>query len=149
MLDRALALQPAQQGHPMSLLHRVNHWMDELMAPDWPRLPAAPQPTLGSGLFPVTRVDSDEAQVVVRMSAPGLDPAQLGVYLERDTLHISGEMNDADALPPGWARGRFSKTLTLPARVDADKVETSADKGVITLTLPRLTSERPRRIELK
>jgi len=59
-------------------------------------------------------------------------------------------------LPEGAVRhrrerpfGEFTRTITLPAPVDADKVAAGFRDGVLTLTMPKHESAKPRRIEVR
>ena len=45
--------------------------------------------------------------------------------------------------------GNFTRTLTLPTMVDANKVEAKYENGVLWLTLPRSEAAKPRKIEIK
>jgi len=59
-------------------------------------------------------------------------------------------------LPEGavWHRrerpfGEFTRVIVLPSPVDADKVAAEFRDGVLTLTMPKHESARPRRIEVR
>ena len=45
--------------------------------------------------------------------------------------------------------GSFSRSITFPMPIDADKIEASIDNGQLTLTLPKAETVRPRRIAVK
>ena len=45
--------------------------------------------------------------------------------------------------------GQFTRTLTLPFAVDADKVEARLENGVLRIKLAKHESARPRKIEVK
>jgi HSP20 family protein len=45
--------------------------------------------------------------------------------------------------------GSFVRVVQLPAEVDADRVEAELRNGVLTLTLPKAESARPRKISVK
>jgi len=45
--------------------------------------------------------------------------------------------------------GAFQRIVSLPAQVDADKVEANFDKGVLTVGIPKVEQAKPRRIEIK
>jgi HSP20 family protein len=45
--------------------------------------------------------------------------------------------------------GRFEQRVTLPAPVDADKVEGKLANGVLSLTLRKSEAAKPRKIALK
>ena len=45
--------------------------------------------------------------------------------------------------------GSFTRTVTLPPDVDVAKAEASYDKGVLTVTAPRVPGKGPRRVAVK
>lgn len=47
------------------------------------------------------------------------------------------------------AAGEFSRTITFPAEIDADNVQAALHDGVLSVTLPKAPSARPRKIEVK
>ncbi|MFA7179014.1 MAG: Hsp20/alpha crystallin family protein, partial [Dehalococcoidales bacterium] len=45
--------------------------------------------------------------------------------------------------------GSFSRSISLPAAVNADKAEAVFENGVLTLTLPKAEEARPKQIKVK
>jgi HSP20 family protein len=45
--------------------------------------------------------------------------------------------------------GRFYRSVTLPANVDANKVQASFEHGVLTVTIPKAEETKPRRIQIQ
>jgi HSP20 family protein len=45
--------------------------------------------------------------------------------------------------------GSFSRTVTLPAEVDAERVEAKYADGVLTIMLPKAEAAKPRQIAVK
>ena len=72
-----------------------------------------------------------------------MSPDQLDITVHQNTVILRGkreaETMDKDAIPHRRERahGPFTRTVTLPFRVDADKVGARFDRGVLTLELPR------------
>ena len=119
---------------------------------DWSgEVPAYGNATLEAPQMHV-RDSGDQLQVVAEV--PGFNAEDLHVSFEQGTLVIRGERKD-DA-PEGYSlhrreRGslRFARAFTLPARVEADKVEASLRDGILELKLPKAPEERPRTISVK
>ncbi len=87
----------------------------------------------------------------VRAEVPGVDKNDLTVNIQGNYLEISGSRT-VD-VPEGYKvhrseRGstRFSRSFTLPAEVDADKVSASLKDGMLYLTLPKSEAAKPRKI---
>ncbi len=77
------------------------------------------------------------------------------ISMTGDTLTIKGERK-----PPAEVKaedyqccevcyGSFSRSITLPAAVDADKIEASYGDGILELNLPRVKEAIPAKIQIK
>jgi HSP20 family protein len=105
----------------------------------------------GTAAFPLVNVREENEAFHVEAELPGLAQDQLNVEVSHRTqVTISGELK-----PVGqegqWHRkerpsGRFERTLTFPAPIDAEKVEARLENGVLHLTLPKAEEARPRKI---
>ena len=88
----------------------------------------------------------------VRMALPGIDPGDVKIDLNGDTLTVVGERanrrEDAELSRSEIGYGRFERMLTLPSNVDTDRVEANFDNGMLDLSLPLAESAKPRRIEI-
>ncbi len=65
-------------------------------------------------------------------------------------VSIEGEYKavEAEFLLNELPSGTFRRTLRLPNEVDAEKVEAKIADGVLTLTLPKAESARPKKIKV-
>lgn len=82
---------------------------------------------------------------------PGLKAEDLNIQVLDDVVRIEGEykQDEKEYLMQELPRGSFSRTLRLPASVDANRVEAHIADGVLTLTLPKVESAKPKRIKIK
>jgi len=98
---------------------------------------------------------TDENHVFVDADLPAIDPAKLEVTVtEGNQLTIQGERPAPEVKDSVWVRqerpyGKFSRNITLPVLVDADKVEASYEHGVLKLVLPKSEAAKPRKITIK
>ena len=105
--------------------------------------------------YPAVNVWNSEGGAVLTAELPGMVAEDLEINVHHDTLTICGTRKpmgfseDAKALRREREFGRFSRTLTLPFRVDANKVEASLQKGVLRLALPRAEADKPHKISVK
>ncbi len=105
-----------------------------------------------SDLFPRVNAWADDNTVVVRAEVPGVDPASLKVSVASDVLTLEGERSEAT--PPNLreahrqerAARTFSRSLRLPWEVEEGQVKAVQKNGVLTVTLPRRESTKPRPI---
>jgi HSP20 family protein len=94
--------------------------------------------------------EEDDAYILYAL-VPGLQAEDLNIQILENVVSIEGEYKaeDAELLLSELPRGPFRRTLRLPTEVEADKVEANITDGVLTLTLPKAESARPKRIQVK
>lgn len=107
---------------------------------------------LAAPVFPALNVSEDSGNIYVRAEIPGVPAAELDISIEGDTLNIKGERKTcATDEKLAYHRrelecGSFSRAITLPCKVDTDKVSAKAVNGIITITLPKADEAKPRQI---
>lgn len=91
----------------------------------------------------------------VKASVPGLNPDDIEITLEDNTLAIQGEFvseeeNENERYHLRERRtGSFSRTVNFPVLVNAEAVAASYEHGVLTLTVPKAEEVKPKRIGIK
>ncbi|HYE20565.1 MAG TPA: Hsp20/alpha crystallin family protein [Tepidisphaeraceae bacterium] len=90
----------------------------------------------------------------VEAELPGLGMEDIEVLVTGNEVTINGERKIAEPENAAYHRreraaGRFSRVLTLPWEIDAEKVQATLHDGVLTVTLPKCESCKPRKIEVK
>ena len=107
------------------------------------------------GAAPALNVWEDEAAFYIEADLPDVPADKLDITVkEGNRLSLSGERRVTEPANAVWHRqerfvGQFARELTLPAPVDADKVEAKFEHGVLRLTLPTSEAARPRKITVK
>ena len=84
------------------------------------------------------RADAD-GNVVIRCDLPGLDPKDVEVSLDGDTLTISGERRAEKREGDRYSEvryGRFERTLRVPDGLDPETVTARYTDGVLEVTAP-------------
>jgi HSP20 family protein len=101
-------------------------------------------------------VRENENEYTVEASLPGVKPEGVQIQVMGDTVTISGETRQEreqrrgeNVLMRERQVGSFSRSLTLPMPIDADRAEARFEHGVLTLTLPKAEQARPRRIQVR
>jgi HSP20 family protein len=98
-------------------------------------------------------VYSTPNELVVQASVPGLNPDDVEITIEGDTLAIKGEirapLDNVEYHIQERRYGPFSRTLTLNVPVQAEGAEATFDKGVLTLIIPKAEEVRPKVIKVK
>ena len=109
--------------------------------------------------MPAVESVQQNGNLVVRMDLPGIDPKEVDVSVTGDVLTVKGERKHKEEKKEGEytreeiAYGSFERSLRLPAKVEAEKIKASYDKGVLEITMPvpkELASKKvPVQIEAK
>ncbi len=106
------------------------------------------------GTLAVDMYETDEA-VVVKTAIPGVDPEDIDISVTGDTLTIKGEtraeeeVEEENYVCRERRYGAFSRSLTVPVAIEADKADAEFDDGILTLTLPKAEEVKPKAIEVK
>ena len=99
-------------------------------------------------------VSETENEFVVKASLPGIKPDDVQITVHGDTLTIRGESKmEEERKGEHWhirerRSGVFQRSLSLSAPVDSDKAQADFEHGVLTLTLPKSESAKPRQIKV-
>jgi HSP20 family protein len=102
---------------------------------------------------PVDLVEAED-HFVLKADLPGLTEGDVKIEVQDNALTISGERKaEHEQREKGWYRiersfGRFSRSLTLPDGVDADRIAASFAHGVLEVRIPKPEERKPRRIEI-
>jgi HSP20 family protein len=94
-------------------------------------------------VVPSIDVTEDENSFNVTVELPGMDEKDVAVSVADRVLTIRGEKKeekekkDKDAYRRERAYGSFRRVMELPAGVDAEKIDASFKKGVLTIALPK------------
>jgi HSP20 family protein len=108
-------------------------------------------------MLPLDVYATDDAFVVLA-AIPGINPDELQITIDKNTLTLSGEVaNVADAENTKGAtwyvhelqHGSFERSVTLPATLDASRADATFENGMFRLTLPKAESEKPKQIKVK
>jgi HSP20 family protein len=95
-------------------------------------------------------VREDDDAYVLSALVPGLKSDDLNIQILEDVVRIQGEYkaDDSQYLVRELPNGSFTRTLRLPAPIDAENVDANITDGVLTLRLPKAESARPKQIKI-
>jgi len=81
---------------------------------------------------------------------PGLKADDLNIQILEDVVTIEGEFKDDgnEYLMRELPHGSFRRTLRLPVTLDAARAEAKISDGVLTLSLPKAESARPKTVKV-
>jgi HSP20 family protein len=117
--------------------------------------PTELQPTGTIGL--PLEVSETGAELKVIAELPGVEEKDVSVELVGDLLTVKGEKKteeerkDENYHIAERHYGAFARSLRLPYKVEADKVQAAFKNGVLTITMPKPAElqQQPKRIKVK
>lgn len=112
---------------------------------------------LFSGWSPALDLYQNNDNVVALVELPGMKKEDIEISLHDGTLTISGERKDESTNGNGDSHkaerserylGKFRRSISLPVRVDANKVNATYRDGILTVTLPKAEEAKPKQIRV-
>ena len=102
-------------------------------------------------------VDIFERQdhLVIRAEVPGIQKEDMDVRIENGVLTLHGErkeekdVNEVNAHLVERVYGSFTRSFSLPTTVDATKVTAVYKDGVLEVTVPKIETAKPKKVEIK
>ena len=102
---------------------------------------------------PVDIYETEDA-IVLKAELPGIDPKDVEVRVEDNTLYLKGERNfEKDVKEQNYHRversyGSFARSFSLPNSISAEKVKAEYKDGLLTLTMPKREEAKPKTIKI-
>jgi HSP20 family protein len=131
-------------------MERLQREMNRLLSGTsrWPGQSAAPG-------FPTMNVWTDQDGAVVTAELPGVNPEDIDISVQDDTLTLRGNRAPDEVQEGGTYHrrerrsGSFTRSFQLPFQVASDQVDASYAKGILSITLPRAEADKPKKIAIK
>jgi len=92
--------------------------------------------------------------IVLKAELPGIDPKDVEVRVEDNTLYLKGERKyEKEVKEQNYHRversyGSFARSFSLPNSIDAEKVKAEYKDGLLTLTMPKREEAKPKTIKI-
>ena len=133
---------------PFDALFRLQRALDTRLDSDW--LSSA---TTGMGAFPPINLFQQGHDFVAIVELPGVKSDTLNLEAKDNSLRLSGTKSveyDEKASLHRRERvaGSFDRTITLPIRIDPDRIKAECRDGILALFMPRAESDKPRSIKI-
>jgi len=111
------------------------------------------QTQLFSGWTPALDLYQNNDNVIALIELPGMRKEDIEISLHDGMLTIAGERRTETPESEKAERseryvGKFRRSITLPARVDANKVNAVYKDGMLTVTLPKAEEAKPKQIQV-
>ncbi len=138
--------------NPLAALSELQREMNRLFDGYGPRLDGGVWTRTPA--FPALNVWEDGDSLFAEAEIPGVSQSDLEVYAVGNELTIKGSRKPREGEDVTYHRrergfGEFTRVITLPIDIDAEKVQASLKDGVLTVTLPKAEQAKPRKITVK
>ncbi len=104
--------------------------------------------------MPAIDIFEKDNKFVVKAELPGMNEEDIDVSVVGDTLTIKGEkkteseVKDKDYYRSERSYGSFMRSISLPATVNADKIEAKYEDGVLEVSLPKVAEVKPKKVKV-
>jgi HSP20 family protein len=98
-------------------------------------------------------VETDDS-LVLRGDLPGMTEDDVDIEIKDNILTVSGERkSESEQSGEGYHRverafGHFSRSLTLPQGVNAERVDAKFENGVLEVRIPKPAEAKPTRVQI-
>jgi len=104
---------------------------------------------------PLVDISETDTDVIVKAELPGIDAKDVDVSITGDRLTIKGEkQQEKEEKEENRYRserfyGTYERVIDLPARIVENKTEATFDKGILTITLPKVEKVKRKQVKIK
>src|SRR3954469_5459374 len=113
------------------------------------------EPAANRPWAPSVDIYETENNLVFKADVPDVDPANIDVRVENQTLTIAGERKfESDSNEKGYHRiersyGNFVRSFAVPNAFDTDNINAAYKNGVLTVTLNKKEAAKPRQVKVE
>ena len=104
--------------------------------------------------FPALNLCDAGDRYLLIAQLPGATPEEVDLSITGETLTMRGERKRPEGVADESYRrqerpfGRWTRTITLPDRIDSANVSASFSHGLLTVSIPKAEGARPRQISV-
>jgi HSP20 family protein len=105
--------------------------------------------------LPAMDIAENDSEVTASLELPGLKREDIKVSVQDDVLTVTGEKKQEQTEDAGRVHkversyGYFKRVVSLPTSVDAGKVKATYKDGLLTISLPKTESKKPKEIAIE
>jgi HSP20 family protein len=105
--------------------------------------------------MPSVNLKETDGEFIVTAEVPGIPKEGLDVTMTEDSVTLKGERREEkETQEEGYlyretAHGSFQRVIQLPGAISSEKAKAALKDGVLTLTLPKSESSKPKEIKVE
>src|SRR5437762_9527070 len=103
---------------------------------------------------PAVDIYETEGEIIVKAELPGVDRKDITLHLEKNVLTLKGERKfEKETKEENYHRierayGGFSRSFSIPATVDEEKIRADYRDGILKIALPNKEQVKPKQIAI-
>lgn len=148
-IGREKSMARRSAADPFMTLHQeIDRLFDDFMR-GWPAIDRAAE------FVPQMDVTESDKEIEITVELPGLEEKDLQVNVADNILTITGEKKaEKEEKNKNYrlyerSYGSFSRSIELPAGIDADAIKASLSNGVLKVTVPKPAPAQVKKVEVK
>ncbi|MEJ2656370.1 MAG: Hsp20/alpha crystallin family protein [Desulfobacterales bacterium] len=104
---------------------------------------------------PLVDLSETDTHLIIKAELPGIEAKDVDVSITGDRLTIKGEkQQEKEEKEENRYRseryyGGYERTIDLPVSIEEDKTEATFDKGILTITLPKVEKIKKKQVKIK
>jgi HSP20 family protein len=112
------------------------------------------EPAATTSWSPAVDIFETETDIVVKAEVPGMERKDIALNLEKNVLTLKGERRfEKETKDENYHRiersyGGFSRSFSIPASVDEEKIRADYKDGVLKILLPKKEQAKPKQIKI-
>src|SRR5688572_17057742 len=112
------------------------------------------EPAATTTWSPSVDIFETEGEIIVKAELPGVDRKDISLNLEKNVLTLKGERKfEKETKEENYHRierayGGFSRSFSIPAIVDEDKIRADYKDGILKISLPKKEQVKPKQIQI-
>ena len=112
------------------------------------------EPSSTTTWSPAVDIYETENEILVQAELPGVDRKDIGLNLEKNVLTLKGERRfEKETKQENYHRierayGGFSRSFSIPAIVDEEKIRAEYKDGILKIALPKKDQVKPKQIQI-
>jgi HSP20 family protein len=128
----------------------MNRLFDDASARGW----RGDDPAATTTWSPAVDIFETENEIVVKAEIPGIDRKDITLSLEKNVLNLKGERRfEKETKEENYHRierayGGFSRSFSLPATVDEEKIRADYRDGILKIVLPKREQAKAKQIKI-